>query len=93
MLLVEGLDRRRMKGKGDEGMKSGGVARYLLPELRQSLGDLATIHCDSQRAVALAKDSVDQRRTRHINVSYHFVRELIISETIRQLYSYVGAGG
>ena len=44
--------------------------RYLLPKLGQQHGP-TTIHGDNMGAIALAKNPI----TRHINVSYHFVRD------------------
>ena len=49
--------------------------RYLLPELGQQLDGPMTILGDVMGAIALAKHPIDHKRTRHINVSYHFVRE------------------
>ncbi|KAM1059151.1 hypothetical protein ACFX2B_023715 [Malus domestica] len=35
------------------------------------------VHCDSQIAIYLAKYQVHHARTKHINVHYHFVREVV----------------
>ena len=61
--------------------------RYLLPELGEQLDGPTMIQGDNQGAIVLAKNPVDHRRTRYINVSYHFVRELIANGTLT--YSYV----
>ena len=61
--------------------------RYILPELGQQLDGPSTIQCDNKGAIDLAKNPVDHKRSRHINVSYHFVRELIANQTLR--YEYV----
>ena len=45
------------------------------------------IHDDNQGVIALVKNPVNHRRIRHINVSYHFVRELIVNETLK--YNYI----
>ena len=34
----------------------------------------------------MVKNSVDHKRTRYINVSYYFVRELIINGTLTLIY-------
>ena len=50
---------------------------------RQWLDDLGvgqkqvTMFCDSQSAIHLAKNQVYHARTKHIDVRYHFVREII----------------
>ena len=49
--------------------------RYLLPELGKQLDGPTTIHGDNMGAIALAKNPVDHKRTSHINVSYHLVRD------------------
>ena len=36
-----------------------------------------TVFCDSQRAIHLAKNQVYHARTKHIDVGYHFVWEII----------------
>ena len=35
------------------------------------------VHCDSQSAIMLAKNQVYHARTKHIDVRYHFIREII----------------
>ena len=35
------------------------------------------VHCDSQSAIHLAKNQVHHARTKHIDVRFHFVREII----------------
>ena len=39
--------------------------------------DAIKIYCDSQSAIALAKNAVCHERTKHVQTKYHFVRELI----------------
>ena len=41
------------------------------------------IYSDSQSAIALAKNAVHHDRTKHIEIKYHFIRELIYSGLIR----------
>lgn len=37
----------------------------------------AKIHCDNQSALALSKNLTFQDRTKHIDVRFHFVREVV----------------
>ncbi|KAM2004372.1 hypothetical protein ACFX15_027830 [Malus domestica] len=39
--------------------------------------DHVDVHCDSQSAIHLAKNQVHHARTKHIDVRFHFVREII----------------
>ena len=61
--------------------------RYLLPELGQQLDGPTSIHGDNIGAIALAKNLIDYKRTRYINVSYHFVREMIANGTL--MFNYI----
>jgi len=64
-----------------EASKQGQWIRALLRELQraQYLGtDLsAPIFSDNQGCIALARDPVAHSRTKHINVRYHYIRELV----------------
>jgi hypothetical protein len=64
-----------------EASKQGQWLRALLRELQRSqyLGDsLETpIFSDNQGCIALAKDPVAHSRTKHIDVRYHYIRELV----------------
>ena len=35
------------------------------------------VHCDNQSAVHLTKDHMYHERTKHIDIKYHFVRDVI----------------
>uniref|UniRef100_A0A1J3I7B7 Retrovirus-related Pol polyprotein from transposon TNT 1-94 n=2 Tax=Noccaea caerulescens TaxID=107243 RepID=A0A1J3I7B7_NOCCA len=41
------------------------------------------IHCDSQSALALAKNSVHHERTKHIATKYHFIRDIVADGTVK----------
>lgn len=45
--------------------------------------DLVEIHCDSQSAISLAKNSVHHERTKHIDYRLHFIRDHITEGTIK----------
>jgi KUP system potassium uptake protein len=42
--------------------------------------------CDNQSCIAIAKNPVFHARTKHIEIQYHFVRELIMEGTIELVY-------
>ena len=43
------------------------------------------VFCDSQSAICLSKNQVHHARTKHINVRFHFIREIISKGDIRLL--------
>ena len=49
------------------------------------------MHCDSQGAVAMMRNPVSSRRTKHIDVAYHFVREMVDEGKLTVVN--VGTGG
>ena len=59
-----------------EAMKEAIWLQGLLDELGIGLKQME-IHCDSQSAIHLAKNQVYHARTKHIDVRYHFVREIL----------------
>ena len=65
-----------------EAAKQGQWLRALLRELQRAelLGDSleVPIYSDNQACIALAKDPVAHSRTKHIDVRYHFIRELVV---------------
>jgi hypothetical protein len=40
------------------------------------------VHCDNQSAIATANTVAITERSKHIDVRYHFLRELIINKTM-----------
>ena len=40
------------------------------------------VFCDSQRAIALSRNSVHHEKTKHVDVKYNFVRELVSEKII-----------
>ena len=41
------------------------------------------LHCDSQSAIQLTKNLVFHAKTKHIDVKYHFIREVIDDKQIQ----------
>ena len=39
--------------------------------------EMPTLHCDSQSAIMLAKNLVFHAKTKHIDVKYHFIRDIL----------------
>ncbi|KAG8493487.1 hypothetical protein CXB51_010890 [Gossypium anomalum] len=51
----------------------------LFSELNEDL-QFSTIFCDSQSAIFLTKDQMFHERTKHIDVRYRFVRDIVVSK-------------
>jgi len=59
-----------------EAMKEEIWLQGLLDDLRIEQ-DLLKINCDSMSAIYLAKNQVYHARTKHIDVRFHFIREIL----------------
>ena len=44
------------------------------------------IYCDNKSAISLANNSTDHGRSKHIDIKYHFIRELIKKKTLQLEY-------
>ena len=44
--------------------------------------DITVVYCDSQSAIHLSKNQMYHERTKHIDVHYHFLREIISQDNI-----------
>jgi hypothetical protein len=44
------------------------------------------IYCDNMSAIDFSKSSIEKRRTKHIDIRYHFIRELICNKSIQVVY-------
>jgi hypothetical protein len=41
------------------------------------ISSCVTIHCDSKSSICLTKDQMFHERTKHIDIKYHFIRDVI----------------
>ena len=53
-----------------------GLVRKLFDELSDNL-QITTVFCGSQNFIFLTKDHMFHERTKHVDVRYHFVRDII----------------
>ncbi|GJS97386.1 retrovirus-related pol polyprotein from transposon TNT 1-94 [Tanacetum coccineum] len=67
-----------------EAVKEAIWLRGLLKELGVELNTVA-VNCDNQCAIHLSRNHVFHERTKHINVRYHFIREVLEAKTIKVL--------
>ncbi|GJS62986.1 retrotransposon protein, putative, ty1-copia subclass, partial [Tanacetum coccineum] len=67
-----------------EAVKEAIWLRGLLRELGVELNKVA-VNCDNQGAIHLSRNHVFHERTKHINVRYHFIREVLEAKTVEVL--------
>ena len=60
--------------------------RCLIGELFPALLSPTTLYCDNQAALKLATDDNYHARTKHIDIRYHFIRQVIASHDIDVTY-------
>ena len=60
--------------------------RMLLAEIGYDMSAPTMLYCDNQSAIALTKDDVHHQRTKHIDIRYHFIRELVNRKEIKLDY-------
>lgn len=67
-----------------EATKEAVWLKELMNELGFTQGPV-DIHCDSQSAIALAKNAVHHERTKHIQTKFHYIRDAIADEEVKVL--------
>ncbi|GKA68634.1 hypothetical protein Tco_0768551 [Tanacetum coccineum] len=64
-----------------EAVKESIWLKGLLIELGVNLRSVV-VNCDNQSAIHLSRNAMFHERTKHINVRYHFIREIVESKEI-----------
>ncbi|KAF5441959.1 hypothetical protein F2P56_037088 [Juglans regia] len=59
---------------------------HLLRDLKVSLNHRPLVLCDNKNAISLTLNLVSHKRAKHIDLDYHFVRELATSGAIQPQY-------
>ncbi|GJU90064.1 retrovirus-related pol polyprotein from transposon TNT 1-94 [Tanacetum coccineum] len=67
-----------------EAVKEAIWLRGLLEELGVELNTVA-VNCDNQGPIHLSRNHVFHERTKHINVRYHFIKEVLEAKTVKVL--------
>jgi hypothetical protein len=60
--------------------------RHLLDELHHGIRQATTVYCDNVSSVYMSKNPVHHRRTKHIELDIHFVREKVAIGELRVLH-------
>jgi hypothetical protein len=61
--------------------------RQLLTELGQDMSFPTTLHVDNQSAIAIARNPEFHKRTKHIDVRYHYLRQVIDNGSLQLKYT------
>ncbi len=61
--------------------------RLLLSELRQDMSSPTTLHVDNQSAIAIAWNPEFYDRTKHIDVHYHYICQVVDDGTVCLVYT------
>ncbi|GKD59420.1 retrovirus-related pol polyprotein from transposon TNT 1-94 [Tanacetum coccineum] len=67
-----------------EAVKEAIWLKGLLEELGIKLNTMA-VNCDNQGVIHISRNHVFHERTKHINVRYHFIREVLKTKTVKVL--------
>jgi hypothetical protein len=54
--------------------------RRVLNELLHNQNDATQIICDNKSSIALSKNHVFHKQSKHIDTRYHFIQELVIGK-------------
>jgi hypothetical protein len=60
--------------------------RKLMSRLFQERLETTIIHCDNQSCLKLTENPVFHGRSKHIEMKYHFIRDMVQSRTIKLQY-------
>ena len=59
---------------------------YLIQELNLSVSSSPILWCDNLGATYLAANPVFHQRSKHIEIDIHFVRDMVLSQSLRICY-------
>jgi hypothetical protein len=72
---------------GAHAAKEATWLRLLLSELGQDMSSPTILHVDNQSAIAIARNPEFHERTKHIDVRYHYIRQVIDDGTLYLEYA------
>jgi len=59
---------------------------HLLCDLKVSLPQWPLLLCDNKSAIFLSSNPVSHKRAKHVELDYHFLRELVLADKLRTQY-------
>ena len=54
--------------------------------IKEGASNLVLVNCDSQTAIAFTKDSKYHSKTKHIDIKYNFVRDMVAQKEVNIQY-------
>ena len=60
--------------------------RRILSDMGEGQQQLTILHCDNHSCMAIVNNLVFHALMKHIEIQYHFVRELILSKEVKMIY-------
>ena len=59
---------------------------HLLDDLKVSIPQWPFLLCDNKSAIFLSSNPVSHKRAKHVELDYHFLRELVLAGKLRTQY-------
>ena len=60
--------------------------RGMMKELELPLSNPSVVYCDNQPTISISKNGIKGERTKHVDIKYHFVTEMINEGVIESKY-------
>lgn len=60
--------------------------QIILSELKNKSNSPTTIYCDNKPAIVLTKNSMFHSRSKHIDIKYHYIQDLVKDKEIMVKY-------
>ena len=58
------------------------VSKLVLKDIQHELDNVKVLYEDNQRVIQLTENLQHHNKSKHINIKYHYIRELITSQAI-----------
>lgn len=65
-----------------EGVKEALRLKSLLASINVNISELITFYEDNQSCIAMSNNPINHKRSKHIDIKYHFTREQIMNKVI-----------
>ena len=69
-----------------EAVRETSWLRQVLAEIGYEQKESTRVRCDNQIAIGLAENPIQHKRTKHIDIKYHYVREIVANKEVSVEY-------